>query len=224
MAHQPDDIGATISVWWDEVGSVSITVSPEDWNDIQLGEEDVEIVGDGCVLAGREIQDRWIFTDGEDGVVTVTYADDEYDYVVGVVKELKDTEIVEHPTPHRKPRENNGFLSHEDMTALIKKGSYSKRQGCIGVSDTRPFVVGRFFVPVAYVEYNIINVSTSQKLFWPQGDILGYLRNTVVGDRLIFPGQRSSEGKEPDEYEIFNFDDFVYDFTERGWVKYTLGY
>jgi hypothetical protein len=55
-------------------------------------------------------------------------------------------------------------------------------------------------------------------------DILGYLRNTVVGDRLIFPGQRSSAGMEPNEYAIFNFDDAVYDFTERGWVKYTLGY
>jgi hypothetical protein len=170
MAYQPDDIGATISVWWDEVGSVSVTVSPEDWNDIQLGEEDVEVVGEGCVLEGREIQDRWIFKNGEDGIVAVTYADDEYDYVVGVEKELKDTEIVEHPTPHRKPRENNGFWSHEDMTALIKKGSYSTRQGCIGESDTRPFVVGRFVVPVAYVESNIINVNTSQRFSWPEGD------------------------------------------------------
>lgn len=224
MTNKSDDMGATITVWWDEVGSVSLTVSPEDWNDIQLGEEDVEIDGEGCVLEGREIQDRWIFRNGEDGVVIVAYVDDEYDYVVGVEKDLKDTEIVEHPTPHRKPRENEGFWSHEEMTTLIKKGSYSTRQGCIGESDTRPYVVGRFVVPVAYVEDNIPNPNTSQRFFCPEGDILGYLRNAVVGDRLIFPGKRSSEGKEPDEYAIFNFDDAVYDFTDRGWVKYTLRY
>lgn len=211
MKVKSEDIGATISVWWEEVGLVSVTLSPEDWRDIKTGEE-VEIIGNGCILDGKEIQDRWLFQGGEDGFLDVTYADDEYDYIVGVGTELRDVEIIEHPTPHRKSKESNGFISHEEMATLIKKKNYSTCQGCIGENDTRPFVLGRFVIPVAYVQYNVIDVHTTQQVVWPEGDILGYLRNAGIGDMLIFPGWRGNQR--------WQSDDIVYDLKENGWVTH----
>ena len=96
-----DDIGATLSVWWDELGDdVSITISPEDWNDIQSGEE-VELNGNGCILDGRKILDKWHFSGGTDGFVDVTYSNGEYENEVGVMTDFRNVTIKEHVTPHR---------------------------------------------------------------------------------------------------------------------------
>ena len=204
-------LGATISVLSKEIGSISITASPEDWYDInhELFEE-IELIGNGLVINGADVQDKWFFHGGKDGFLDVTYVDDEDENVVILSTRLRNSNIVEHPTPHRKPKKITNF-SHEEMASIVKKQTYSTTSGCIGETDTRPVVWGKFIVPVAYAHYDVPVADTTLQTNWPAGDIVGYLRNTIEGDALIFPAWKG--------YTRCKYEDVIYVLTKDGWVK-----